>query len=777
MEINLKKLGEQAIESTNGGKKMRLSENAQSMVFQLFTKNVYSNPIGTIVREITSNCFDSHVEAKVNSPVIIRKSKDSDNNTYHISFIDYGVGMSPDRIENIYMVYFESTKRVDNTQIGGFGIGGKTPLAYKRYSGVGEAEYDNSFFVITIYDGIKYYYCIYEGSESPVVSLLHSEITKEHNGTEIRIPVLEKDLDKFQKEMVRQLYYFDSIIFEGFDAENSSNEEILTNQYTIIRGKYFLFRGTDYSSTMHACLGKVAYPIDFSTLGLNSSDYQLPIAVKLEIGEVNVTVSREQLDYSEATIRILKKKLEQSKKEIAELLAKQYENIVTLEEYFNVKNEFGNLKFSNGMSMYVGRLIEQKDIDFSNFRYSFMKMPNDKQLFKFFFDVKTYGKKPSRSRYSSKYEFDGGYKELKDNTNILYVQDEFIRKIVKQAYLKEQYDMYHILQKRPLDDINWSSTIMAEVAELFNVHIDKTVDDKGKPTDYIQSLIDMQDEYFEIVTQHAQDYDNIVIPDDFVASRKKKNGMSVELRNTTIPIKYIGHYSKQRTKLDDLFNYNCPIFYGIQEDENKLERAEDLFKALFDNKAVCYYDEYSKNFENGYDRYNSKSSNVPLKKKSIMFIMLSTSNVKYMEYCKKAKHVNEFYTGMLQRKEDKIRTYFQTYALKSEWDRVEGMYKEKNFSKVSANWGKKIAEILDYIKALPASKDTEINYMKDELSKHFDLTNLKMNAEQKRISRLIAEVIKLQKDNQKVLEFIYMHYDNELKSDTLVGILKKVMSF
>jgi hypothetical protein len=52
-----------------------------------------------------------------------------------------------------------------------------------------------------------------------------------------------------------------------------------------------------------------------------------------------------------------------------------------------------------------------------------------------------------------------------------------------------------------------------------------------------------------------------------------------------------------------------------------------------------------------------------------------------------------------------------------------------------------------------------------------------MNAEQKRISRLIAEVIKLQKDNQKVLEFIYMHYDNELKSDTLVGILKKVMSF
>jgi hypothetical protein len=64
--------------------------------------------------------------------------------------------MSPERIYDIYGVYFESTKRVDNTQIGGYGIGGKTPLAYKRYTGVGQDEYDNSFFVITTYNGTKY---------------------------------------------------------------------------------------------------------------------------------------------------------------------------------------------------------------------------------------------------------------------------------------------------------------------------------------------------------------------------------------------------------------------------------------------------------------------------------------------------------------------------------------------------------------------------------------------------------------------------------------------
>jgi HSP90 family molecular chaperone len=99
--------------------KMRLSDKAQSTIFQMFTKNVYSNPIGTVVREITSNCFDSHVEAgtdNAKNPVIIKHTVDTlttdekeETVQHYISFIDNGVGMSPERVENIYGVYFEST--------------------------------------------------------------------------------------------------------------------------------------------------------------------------------------------------------------------------------------------------------------------------------------------------------------------------------------------------------------------------------------------------------------------------------------------------------------------------------------------------------------------------------------------------------------------------------------------------------------------------------------------------------------------------------------------
>jgi len=782
MEINLKQLSTQATAGTTEVKKMRLSENATSMVFQMFTKNIYSNPIGTVVREITSNCFDSHIEAGINKPVIIKKSFDKETSTLYISFIDFGVGMSPDRIENIYGTYFESTKRGDNSQIGGFGIGGKTPLAYKRSTGHGEGEYDNSYYVITTFDKVKYYYCIYEGAEAPEWSLLHSEPTKEHNGTEIRVPVLERDVETFKKEMVRQLYYFENIIFEGFEVDENSYssryDDTLTNKYSIVRGKSFLFRGTEYSSDMHVCLGRVAYPIDYNVLGLSSSDYRLPVAVRLEVGDINVTASRETLDYNEHTIKILKKKLADAKAEITALLAKQYSSIITLEDYFKVKNSFGTLTFANGVEINVGRLIDMKDVDFSNFKYSFLKMPNDKQLFKFFFEVKSYGKKPSRSRYSSKYEFEGGYDELSRNSNLLFIEGEFNRKIVKQAYLKSMYDLYHVISCRDITQ----GFVRAEIAEIFNSHLDKSVDDNGKPVTFVQSLIDMQEEYFAIVQQYASDYDKVEVPEDFVANRKKKNGLSEDIKNSTIPVKFVGHYSKDRVKVSDLLNYNCPIFYATQEEEHAIRRIHDLYSALFDSNSVVtgYSSGYGSNkstFNTGYNSYYNRDKK-DLKKASIMFIIVARNNVKYMEFCKKAYKVDEFFSKILYRKEERVMTYFQTYDLKNKWAGVSSLYHASNFEKVNSKWGAKINEIKTFVGKLPkVSNNDSIGHLKDSLSKYFDLSVIKMTAEQKKISKLIDEVKKLETLNEKPLSYIYFRNDGELTDETLINILKNVMTF
>ena len=94
-------------------------------------------------------------------------------------------------------------------------------------------------------------------------------------------------------------------------------------------------------------------------------------------------------------------------------------------------------------------------------------MPNDKQLFKLFFNVKTFGKTPSRSRYSLNHGFNGGYLELNKNKNLLYVEDEFDRKVLKQAYLKSKHNIYHIITKRDLT----KSILLTEFTELFDVQL------------------------------------------------------------------------------------------------------------------------------------------------------------------------------------------------------------------------------------------------------------------------------------------------------------------
>src|SRR5437764_1238749 len=122
----IKQLEITRVGNQEGGVQAGIAEESMPFVFELVSKQLYSNPIGSVVREITSNCFDANIEAGVDNPVVISKKYDSDEG-YSIEFQDRGIGLSGRRLVDVYMNYFSSTKRLDNTQIGGFGIGSKTP--------------------------------------------------------------------------------------------------------------------------------------------------------------------------------------------------------------------------------------------------------------------------------------------------------------------------------------------------------------------------------------------------------------------------------------------------------------------------------------------------------------------------------------------------------------------------------------------------------------------------------------------------------------------------
>jgi hypothetical protein len=758
MKLKTDVLSNNDVDSTTTTKKMGFAKGSESMQFKAFTEYIYSNPIGSLVREITSNCFDSHVEAGVeNTPVLIKKTYDHQTDTYYISFIDYGVGLSEQRIEDIYMNYFASTKRDSDSLIGGWGLGSKTPLAYKRFTGEGDTEYDNSFFIITVYDGIKYYYTIFEGKKSPEYNLFHNEKTNERNGTEVRIPVLQKDIHKFEHEMKQQLYYFEGIVFEGF-SENVEND------YQIVRSKNFLYRGNDIDRKIHVCLGKVYYPINYSTLRLNEYDYQIPIAIDVPIGKVGVTLSRENLDYSEQTIKYLKKRIDDVMSELKGMLSKQYQNVQTLKDYFELNDNFGLLKLTDNKSINLKGFVKKSEIDLTKFKYSMFKTPSSSVLFELFFKVKRYGKKETSRSWNDDYSrLKRDYNGIVSADNIFYSKaKEFKVKRIRQSYLKYLHGRYYLIFKMDL------TTQWASICDVFNVHFDTQEDFIN--SDMFKNLLKMQEEYYNIVQENAQCYEEVEIPDDFRMSygRSKLTG---DILKTTIPIR-MGRYTKERVKIKDLVDFNGKIFYSTPDDENEADSCRSIFRELYDHDYNFLADSYY--------MHSPKNHKFGGNKKSIMIITLAKNNLKYMKYCKNAYPLSHFYYNIVQRKEGEIIKQIMNNDIKDKVRYIDTFYKSELFKELSPQWKGKIEKIENFINNL-SIKYRDIHFQKNWLSKYINFDEIDYTPEEKTVRKHIDSLLNLQKDNEDILDVLSIRYNvdsmNDRKKEIISKMLKSVMSF
>ena len=292
-------------------------------LFEMLSGSLYSNPIGSICREITSNCFDSHIEAGVDDAVVVKKGCDEEG--YYISFIDVGVGLSPERMKNIYMNYFSSTKRETNTLIGGFGLGSKSMLSYTDY-----------FYINTTFNGVHYQYIFSKGKTVPTLDLMDKSNTTVRNGTEVRMYIKEGDTYTFKEELTNQLCYFDNVYFEGWGIDND---------YTIFEGENFKYRTKNsYNTKMHIVLDKVAYPIDWKRIGL--SEYNIAVGVKFKIGELLVTPNREQLRYTDEIITLVRERIKLAIEELTSIFDKQNKASESFFDWYAKKGEKPFISFT-----------------------------------------------------------------------------------------------------------------------------------------------------------------------------------------------------------------------------------------------------------------------------------------------------------------------------------------------------------------------------------------------------------------------------------------------
>ncbi len=257
----------------------------QAMVFDILRNKMYSDPIAAICREISCNARDAHREVgKSDTPIVIHIPN---NNEPYFKVKDFGPGISPDRINNIFIKYTASTKRSDNVQTGGFGLGAKTPFSYS-----------DTFTIITNYDGVKYnYLCFIDDTKVGKMTLLSESPTDEINGTEIIVPVKSENFTDFIRCTQNAVNYWDvKPIIKGGAISYYQDEVYFSGD----NWKVVSYLKSNYNRYVNAIIDGISYPLDVNTIS-NYASTNLINSVRgnlllyFNTGDLSLSASREQV--------------------------------------------------------------------------------------------------------------------------------------------------------------------------------------------------------------------------------------------------------------------------------------------------------------------------------------------------------------------------------------------------------------------------------------------------------------------------------------------------
>lgn len=271
--------------------------NAQ--MFEMLSSRIYTDPILAVVRELSCNAYDSHVDAgRKDVPFEIHLPNKLEP---WFSVRDYGVGLTDEDVRNLYMTYGRSTKRNSNDVIGAFGIGSKSPFAY-----------GDSFQAISVHGGQRCHYNVFKNEDNiPAIALMHKEATDEHNGFEVRVTVRDYDFSTFADKVATALRFFETkpkvVGAVGFHFDK-------TDATLVAEGPNFTVSETSNSwsrGEFVAVQGNVPYIVDIDQVEshLNAGAAYLLRKFNMvgffKIGDLEVAGNREEVQYNDRTIKNL----------------------------------------------------------------------------------------------------------------------------------------------------------------------------------------------------------------------------------------------------------------------------------------------------------------------------------------------------------------------------------------------------------------------------------------------------------------------------------------
>ncbi len=312
-----------------------------AVIFDMLCNRMYSQPLRTLVQEYLSNARDAHREVgKSEVPIQVALPSRLEPT---LVIRDYGPGISEDRMENVFVFLGESTKRNDNNQTGGFGVGAKVGFAYRE-----------SFTIETVSGGTKRVYLAYIG-ESGVgqLDLIHQEVNDGPTGTAIIIQIREEDVYLVPSYARRcTLFWPVKPIF------TSQNEWITANLPLKRRGLgWTIYKKTDdvfFDSNILITVDGIPYdkmgrmqPV-MDTKFSKTDDL---IVFDFPCGKIDLAVNREDLQFTDSTVQTLTDSVEMLEYEVEEHLTNLVSDADDFQTFLAKTTAFsGDFRFVNNQT-------------------------------------------------------------------------------------------------------------------------------------------------------------------------------------------------------------------------------------------------------------------------------------------------------------------------------------------------------------------------------------------------------------------------------------------
>jgi hypothetical protein len=589
--------------------KMSLDLDSAQVLMQMLSKNLYSDSIGSTIRECASNALDSHRRAGSDKPIIVSFKRNNQADTYEFAVEDFGIGLDADDVVNIISKYGKSTKRDSNTELGMMGLGFKAPLAYS-----------SSFYFVARKDGMERKYMMYEGEDTNSIDLLYEKPTTEPNGVKVIVPVNYSDRYSFTSKIKEQLAYFENVYFEV-----DSSWGRVDNDFIIHRAEHFQYSSLAQNNDMHLCLDNVSYPIDWDKLGISRINLKLALRFSLSDG-LFPTPNREALRYTQEAKQVILNKIAM----VADVFMNKFNEAITTQSDIKSIMQFYSQHHKQIKCWYKGiddNVIIDDLVLHSSVAVAQPKLDNIKLLNLERLAVKA--KEYVLAEYKFKYRFTNGkfqnmksyyheYLRMADMTGsyfggVYIYENEFSK--AKQDYLRtllpENKQMYFV-KKSPFK--LRSKTGQVDYAKYYDSVLNLSMYPKTQWRQLIQ-------EFQYVVGLYSKDFidvDAIEIPQSFkdaqkakrlkitVAAASVKGPKKIRMKGefsgkvgTPMSINMSDQYCKfvpTTYKMEDIHRLKKLHVYAKEADKKKMDNAWSCFNkhAVFVIVAQATYDNLQK---------------------------------------------------------------------------------------------------------------------------------------------------------------------------------------